>query len=84
MFSWKEIYNTTNLSEFLKVRNLLESQHIPTKIKVYSTRGKNPNMIVLGGYLLALNTAEIAVPLEAYRLLTKHAFVDHALTLIAK
>lgn len=84
MFSWKEIYFTTDLAEFIRVRYLLEDQNIPTKMKIYSTRAKKSNMIVLGGYPFKLNTLEKVAPMEAYRILTKQDYVTNALTLISQ
>lgn len=62
MFSWVEIYSCFSYDEFLKAQNMLIYRDIPIKEKVYSTRERMANNIILGGRPDILNTGGMRSP----------------------
>lgn len=84
MFSWVEIYSCFSYDEFLKAQNMLIYRDIPIKEKVYSTRERMANNIILGGRPDILNTGGMRSPNQQYIIFTKKGYVREARALLGK
>ena len=85
MFFWEEIYYGTDIAEFNRLRNLLESHNIPIRTKVSNTRGRMANNIIMGGNPLVLNTTGMnSCEIQQFCILTKYKYVVKARTLISQ
>lgn len=84
MFLWTELCATKKLEEYVKIRDTLESHHIPTKIKVESSRNRMANDVVLGGNPFVLHDGGMKESNQVYQIYTKKQYLNEARKLIAE
>lgn len=84
MLSWTELYRTGKISEYTKIRYTLENHHIPTKIKVISSRNRMANDVVLGGNPFVLNSGGMKESDQVYQIYIKKQYLNEARKLMSE